>query len=311
MRVVVAQSPYASLTGVVPVRTVPKEVPMRSLPGYYSFKTSLVSPFAQSTAGWTVHIFGYRESHEFAISIPRGRNCYTFLFFYEDNYAGTVPMEPIGENSLMVFPPGTPLYYGREGAFWCHSHLAVSGTSAARVIKQSGLPLCTPLHMREEDVFETTVIELQHVSHGDPYVDPHAVARIIRNLVHDVVDAGVAASGHEPHVPFCFREVRDFIVAHHDRHLCVAELAQRCHLSTSYFAAQFKEYFGVSPKEFLIELRINTAKQHLRRGHLPNISEVAASVGYDDAYHFSKLFHRRTGVSPSEYRHRGETVVAE
>jgi AraC family transcriptional regulator, arabinose operon regulatory protein len=284
---------------------------MTSLPGYYSFKTSLVSPFAQPTTGWTVHIFGYRDSHEFSISIPRGRNCYTFLFFYEDNYAGSVPMEPVGENSLIVFPPGAPLFYGREGAFWCHSHLAVSGTSASRVIKQSGLRVGTPLHMHDEDVFESAVLDLQHVSHGDPFVDPHAVARIMRRLVHDVAAVGVPAGPHEPHVPFCFREVRDFIVSHHDRHLCVSDLAERCHLSTSYFAAQFKEYFGVSPKELVIELRINAAKEHLRRGDPQNISDVAASVGYDDVYHFSKLFHRRTGMSPSEYRHRGETVVAE
>ena len=41
----------------------------------------------------------------------------------------------------------------------------------------------------------------------------------------------------------------------------------------------------------------------LENGYTGSIQEVAAQVGYDDAYHFSKLFKKRYGISPSQARH--------
>ncbi len=73
------------------------------------------------------------------------------------------------------------------------------------------------------------------------------------------------------------------------------------YLSPEYLSRIFKSEIGKSPYTFLIELRINKAKELLENTDTP-IHIVALQVGYSDAYHFSKQFKRTTSFSPSEYR---------
>lgn len=85
-------------------------------------------------------------------------------------------------------------------------------------------------------------------------------------------------------------------------------LADRCRISEIYFRRLFAESFGVSPKQFILELRIQRAKQLLGEGGL-KISAIADACGFGDAYHFSRIFKKRTGYTPTEYRQRNAVRV--
>ena len=85
-------------------------------------------------------------------------------------------------------------------------------------------------------------------------------------------------------------------------------LADRCRISEIYFRKLFAESFGVSPKQFILELRIQRAKQLLGEGRL-KISAIADACGFGDAYHFSRIFKKRTGYTPTEYRERNVVTV--
>ena len=56
---------------------------------------------------------------------------------------------------------------------------------------------------------------------------------------------------------------------------------------------------------FRSKIRLEKAKELLEGGYGGNIQEVAAMVGYEDAYHFSKLFKKHFGISPSQARRNG------
>ncbi len=62
----------------------------------------------------------------------------------------------------------------------------------------------------------------------------------------------------------------------------------------------FTDIFGISPINYIHKIRIEKAKE-LFKGDFGKISDVATSVGYNNIYHFSKMFKIHTGVSPSEY----------
>ena len=85
-----------------------------------------------------------------------------------------------------------------------------------------------------------------------------------------------------------------------DPDLAVADLAAAAEMSEVYLRRLFKAVCGVSPNEYIINLRLNRAKELLRSGAC-NVSEAATLSGFGDVYHFSRLFKRETGVSPSEY----------
>ena len=81
----------------------------------------------------------------------------------------------------------------------------------------------------------------------------------------------------------------------------LTELAKRLNISKSYVQKLYKEHFGISYIDDLIDSRIGMAKQLLTTTDL-RISEVASSCGYQNATHFMRQFKDKTGVSPSEFR---------
>ena len=77
-------------------------------------------------------------------------------------------------------------------------------------------------------------------------------------------------------------------------------LAAHCGISTVYFRKLFESVYGMSPIKYLQQLRMEKAKSMLFSDH-ESISQVAESVGYSSIFHFSKMFRRYTGMSPSAY----------
>ncbi len=76
--------------------------------------------------------------------------------------------------------------------------------------------------------------------------------------------------------------------------------AEKSFMSETYFRKLFKKELGVSPKQYVIEKRMEYAKGLLVAGYF-SIREIAFQCGYNDEKHFSSEFKKHTGVSPSAY----------
>lgn len=86
----------------------------------------------------------------------------------------------------------------------------------------------------------------------------------------------------------------------------INELAKICHCGRSTLYKSFKTAYGKSPLEYLLSVRIEKSKQLL--SDVQNglsISEIAQISGFDDSLYFSRLFRKKTGMSPSEFRKKG------
>lgn len=86
-----------------------------------------------------------------------------------------------------------------------------------------------------------------------------------------------------------------------DTSLTNEKLAAECNISEVYFRKLFTKHYGISPKQFIIELRIQRAKQMLGEGSL-SVSGISEKCGFSNPYHFCRLFKQHTGTTPSEYR---------
>lgn len=85
-----------------------------------------------------------------------------------------------------------------------------------------------------------------------------------------------------------------YLENHYKEEITLEKLAQDQFLSPTYLSKIFKEATGVSPINYLIEIRLKRAKDMLKNDNL-TIKEVASAVGYQDAYHFSKSFKKLYG----------------
>lgn len=92
-----------------------------------------------------------------------------------------------------------------------------------------------------------------------------------------------------------------YMMRHLDEPLQVATLAARANVSPSHFFALFKRRVGCAPIDYFIRLRMQHACRLLDETPL-SVKEVAATLGYDDPFYFSRSFKSVNRVAPSEYR---------
>ncbi len=95
----------------------------------------------------------------------------------------------------------------------------------------------------------------------------------------------------------------EYIAEHYTERLTNARLAELSGLSEVYFRRLFSEVYGISPINYLIDLRIKKAREMLE-SDFSSISAVASSLGYASIYDFSRDFKRHVGVSPTSYAKR-------
>jgi len=94
-----------------------------------------------------------------------------------------------------------------------------------------------------------------------------------------------------------------WLQAHLHENIEMTQLATEVNVSQRTLIRKFKAEFSVSPLTYLQNLRIETAKKLLEGSSLP-LADIIEQVGYADASSFSRLFHKRQGITPAMYRHR-------
>ena len=97
------------------------------------------------------------------------------------------------------------------------------------------------------------------------------------------------------------RRVIDYINEHLQDELSLFELARIANLSPHHFATVFKASTGISPHRYVIERRIDRARDLLRQDE-KTISEIAYAVGLSSQSHLTANFRRTTGVVPRKFR---------
>ena len=105
----------------------------------------------------------------------------------------------------------------------------------------------------------------------------------------------------KPRSPGSMEMVRCYIDAHYMEELTLASLAERFFMSYSYLSKSFHKAFRMPFQQYLLMLRMEHALELLKDPSL-SIQQIAAGVGYENAFNFSRAFKSRYGVSPSHFR---------
>jgi AraC-like DNA-binding protein len=98
-----------------------------------------------------------------------------------------------------------------------------------------------------------------------------------------------------------FLRCRDHLVEHYPHIRGITAAARDCHVAPEYFSRLFRRHAGQTALEFLTRLRINHAAKLLQTTNL-TVQAVGRAVGFDDPYHFSRVFKRLHGIAPGRFR---------
>lgn len=99
-------------------------------------------------------------------------------------------------------------------------------------------------------------------------------------------------------------KIKKYMEEHYREKISLDQIATNMYLSPFYISKLFKSETGDTPINYLINLRMAKAKELLDTSPHVSIQAVAFAVGYEDAYHFSKLFKKYYGLSPMHYKAR-------
>lgn len=232
------------------------------------------------------------------IDRPKGKGDHLFMYFY-DPVTVASGTDAKQDGILMIWPPGERQYYGNPRERWRHTWIHASGSAIAGYLSESALPLNTPLPMARPAVFERHITELyQEVTAfrtEDTVITENIFHVMVRSLARELSGAGAVF------MPDNIQRVREHIEAHYTQPLTIPDLAGIANLTPAHFGTMYKRHVGYAPVEHIIELRMLEASTLLANRNM-KIRDVAMAVGYEDIYHFSKLFKKRFGKSPRAYR---------
>lgn len=110
---------------------------------------------------------------------------------------------------------------------------------------------------------------------------------------------------------YAVKKIINYLNENYENKISLDQIAHNMYLSPVYISKIFKEETGESPINYLIKIRLEKARDILLTLEGGSIKSIANSVGYEDVYHFSKLFKKYYGISPLYYKKTAMEKIAE
>jgi AraC-like DNA-binding protein len=203
----------------------------------------------------------------------------------------------VGQGDVFAFFPG--LYYrysDRPQTPWRYTWCVLSGEDAPSALRLTGI---TPESPRLHGDFARTLeplfaqVEETYVSPETPRVFPTAAAWSMIDLLTRSKRDGPATQ--ERNIADLARSLIDhrFMTG-----LSVVDIARHLNVDRSTLFRKFRDRFRVSPKEYLDSVRLDHARQLLRRSQ-STVKEVATVCGFEDVHYFSRAYRKKFGYPPS------------
>ena len=95
--------------------------------------------------------------------------------------------------------------------------------------------------------------------------------------------------------------IREYVTEHPGEDLSLGRLARMFHINPSYLSRSFHQTIGQSLSQYIVQVRIETAKRLLAEGEM-RIGEISRMVGFETPGYFTKVFSKTVGKTPKDYR---------
>jgi AraC-like DNA-binding protein len=130
---------------------------------------------------------------------------------------------------------------------------------------------------------------------------PDLCVTFLQALTLKIAESLVPAGAAQTPAFITYQRCRRYIQDHYRRLRSLEEIARRCHVDPAYLCRIFRRYDHQTPYQFLTRLKMNHAAERLQDPGLL-VKQVAAELGFQDPFHFSRVFKRVLGLSPDSFR---------
>jgi len=231
----------------------------------------------------------------------QGNADYLILYFYDPVLFKLKDCEyEDAQYKWIILSPGVPHTYGNIQEKWSHSWIHLSGPFFEKLLHSRNIPLNSLIVMKDPHIFENLLIRL----HEEIYYNPDPEMSILSNEIHSAfvrLFRLFNKPSNQSNIPDPISEIKQVLDYNYRSHHSLKSLSELSGYSIPYLCEKFSQHYQYPPIEYLIRRRIQISTYFLENTDW-NISEIAMKAGYDDLYYFSRLFKKRIGVSPSQYR---------
>jgi AraC-like DNA-binding protein len=206
---------------------------------------------------------------------------------------------------LLVIPPGMPHIYGADTEEpWTIAWVHVLGANLDFFLSQLDVTVQNPVCEIGEDpqllaLFHETISILEKAERSLPRL--LYASQTLAHLIGTMIWLRARNVRAEPDVNGKIEQSIAYMTQHLNKPVQVATLAALANMSSSHYTAMFKRQTGCAPIDYFIRLRMRHAC-HLLDATTMSVKEVAAALGYDDPFYFSRMFKSVNQVAPSDYR---------
>ena len=223
-----------------------------------------------------------------------------FLIHFIVNGKGT--FERFGESyqlqkgDLFLIRPEELTYYEADDTYpWKYVWIGFTGLKCEEFLQATDLASVSTLHCPK---LLPAFQQIMQITDQTPSTELALCARLYEMFA---VLTGESKGTRQLKSSEYVRRAKDYMDINYAQNITMANLAQLLGIDKRYFSRIFAQETGCSPKDYLTNIRMARAATLLHETCLP-VSDIASSVGYDDLFHFSKMFKKKVGLAPFHYR---------
>jgi AraC-like DNA-binding protein len=210
----------------------------------------------------------------------------------------------LGQGSLMVIFPGKRHVYKPDfETGWKEYWVGFKGPAADKLVSEGFLsperPVFKPgLQNGILSIYESI---FEYVRNQGPLYQIRASSRILALIAEVLADERLAAQ--HSHSERLVEGAKFLMEENIYGEINLNGMGEKLGVSTSHLNEVFKAYTSMTPYQYFIHIKIHKAKELLEEGGFA-VKEVAYRLGFKDEYYFSRLFKKKTGLSPSKWNPR-------
>lgn len=200
---------------------------------------------------------------------------------------------------FLICPGDITVYRADSDDPWSYVWVAFQGEFAGTMLKRAGLGKENPVFDGGNilQLFEELCTRLKN----ETFPKEHAAFALVSFLFSVFACLPQESAPSLTQTEKYVNQAKNYMESMYSYRISVEQLAQYCGLDRRYLCRVFKSHTGQTLKGYLLAQRMGRAKELLASSTL-SVDDIARSVGYTDAFNFSKMFKKQVGKSPQRYR---------
>ncbi len=263
--------------------------------------------------GHNVHPAGvrypdYQHPGDYVFDWEQGRVLEEFQLVYISRGEGVFeadgikPMQVQAGTAFLLFPGIWHRYRPDEQTGWEEFWVGFKGPYADYLMQQSCFQPNSPLiRMGFNSELLHILTHLVDTARFSPDTTGPLLSCLTIQVLALVYASAIMIDSDQNRRHQLIQQARFRIHEYEERELDIQQLAADMNVGYVWFRKEFKRIVGTAPGQYHLSLRIRRAMQLLKETDLP-VGRIAARLGFESDFHFSKIFKQKTGLSPSQYR---------